>query len=736
MATAHEQQREDVGVHDGPNCHMDIAAHTPNEGGAWHSLAEHLTSVASMARVFAEPLGLGEASFWTGLWHDIGKAGCSFQAYLRACASGDPTARTRFASRDHKRAGVSLAVSSGCLTAAFAIDGHHGGIPALARLRERFPSRDEFKGVIATVEALLWPQPVRPVGPLTLPELPRRDEEMRVRFLASCLVDADFLDTERHFAKTRCEERAAPALLELQAPFDEAIEALRESSEDTVVNEVRARYFDYVVSKARSCGPGLYRMSGPTGVGKTLAGLGAALAHAGAHQQRRVVVALPYMTVTEQTADVYREALGVPNAVLEHHSGVSEQSDTLWRRLAAENWDAPVVVTTVVQLFESLFSHTPAKLRKLHRLASSVVLVDEAQTIPTAVLEPVVEALHWLVRYAGSTVVLMTATQPAFDLVGPLRGVDMPDWGYLDVGPAFNRVRWRADEKPIDSVALAAQLAEEGSCLCITNTVDDATKVSKALEPLDPTHLYLSTRLCREHRRAVIKEVKERLSSGRTCRLVSTQLVEAGVDLDFPRVLRVAGPLPSLVQAAGRCNRNGRLDFGEVRVVRLSDGKLPPGEYKAGTGYTDVIMKLFGANFDPAGEKELRQWFEMLYGAAPLDAHDVNVARTSLDFPLVAERFKLIEARLTVVVPWGTEGQLARLQDITDRLGKENGLSRSDWRFLSGFAVELFPSAFHGAKDAGLLQVLDEDGLALWLGTYDAKRGVSFEQQNQEVFQW
>lgn len=716
--------------------HGGIAAHTPNEAGVWHLLTDHLVSVAEMARKFAEPLGFGEVAYYVGLWHDGGKAGRQFRAYLAACAAGDPKAKNRFPQRDHKRAGLLLAKESGCMAAAFAIDGHHGGIPALATLRERFANPEELADVISTVEAILRPRPLRPNRALALPKLSRRDEEMRVRFLASCLVDADFLDTERHFMSSRPEERTTVPLSELQAPFGQHITELHARSEQTPINAMRARYFDHVVKKARSSKPGLYRMSGPTGVGKTLAGLGAAMAHAAAHDQRRVVVALPYMTVTEQTADVYRRALGIKKAVLEHHSDVSERSDTLWRRLAAENWDAPVVVTTVVQLFESMFSNTPAKLRKLHNLASSVILLDEAQTIPTTVLKPVVEALNWLVRYAGTTVVLMTATQPAFDLIGPFQGTDLPDWGGIDVGPAFNRVRWRVDKEPMDAGVLAAQLADAASCLCITNTVDDATKISKALEPFDPTHLYLSTRLCREHRRAVLDEVRTRLTAGLTCRLVSTQLVEAGVDLDFPRVLRVSGPLPSLVQAAGRCNRNGHLAFGDMCIVTLSEGRLPPGPYRTATDYTNVVMELFADEFDPQGERELRKWFDLFYNATTLDAHGVTDARESLDFPLVAERFRLIDRRLTVVVSWGAEDQRKSVLDVTDKLANDRRLLRSDWHLLAGFTVELLPSVFRQAKQAGLVEVLDETGLALWLGTYDSKLGVVFEQQAGEAFQW
>lgn len=712
-----------------------LVAHTPNPSGTWHLLADHLTSVAQLARTFGEPLGLGEAAYWSGLWHDVGKASCTFQDYLTACAAGDPTARYRFSSRDHKRAGVSLAVDHSCMAAAFAIDGHHSGIPALSQLRERFPAPHEFDEVIKSVGAVV--EKLEPSGPITLPHLPRRDEEMRVRFLASCLVDADFLDTERHLNPGVGKHRASVPLPSLQAQFDLAMRQLHVDATDTEVNRARAAYFDRVVAAASASPPGLYRLSGPTGVGKTLAGLGAAIAHAGVNGLDRVVVALPYMTVTEQTADVYRRFLG-SEAVVEHHSGVSEAQDTLWRRLAAENWDAPAIVTTVVQLLESLFDRRPARLRKLHNLAKAVVIIDEAQTIPAGILEPVVDALAWLVHHAGATVVLMTATQPAFDLVKPLHGWPMPDWGSVDIGVFSGRVRWTIEPEPIEVEALAAEIGHGGSSLCIVNTVADSVALSRALESHDPDHLYLSTRLCREHRRVVLAEIIARLAAGRACRVVATQLVEAGIDLDFPEVIRVLGPLPSLAQAAGRCNRNGRLAVGEVRIIELAGGGLPPGEYKIGTQQTAAVAARFGGYFDPEDPRVLRAWFEALYRSAPLDTYEVNPQRWNLDFPETAKRFRVIDNDgVTVVVRWGSDGDQARVETTTDRVVNGMALSRSDWRFLSGFTVELRHSVFHGARSLGLVQELEEGVLARWIPTYDPRLGVVVNRASElDALQW
>jgi CRISPR-associated endonuclease/helicase Cas3 len=712
-------------------------AHTPNRDGDWHPLVAHLQGVADLARRFGDPLGLGELAYWAGLWHDVGKASCIFQDYLTACADGDSTAPLRFRDRDHKRAGMSLAAAHSSIRIAFAIDGHHGGLPALAHLRGRFPKPGEFDDVIAAVSALMDGR-LLPPGPLTLTELSRGEEEMRVRFLASCLVDADFLDTEGHFDPEAGGMRASTVLSALQANFDQAMTRLRAEAPDTAVNRARAAYFDHVVSRAAASTTGLYRMSGPTGVGKTLAGLAAAMAHAGVNGQHRVVVALPYMTVTEQTADVYRRVLGSEAAVVEHHSGVSEERDTMWRRLAAENWDAPAVVTTVVQLFESLFDRRPSKIRKLHNLAGAVVVIDEAQTIPAGILEPVVDALDWLVCHAGTSIVLMTATQPAFDLIGPFRNRHIVDWGTADVPGFAGRVRWKIEPQPVPVETLAADLGSQPASLAIVNTVADAVALSRALDPYDPTHLYLSTRLCREHRRSALHEIFERLRAERACRVVATQLVEAGIDLDFPHVVRVLGPLPSLAQAAGRCNRNGRLPEGEIRVLELVGGTLPPGEYRIGTQQTAAASARFGDAFDPEDPRVLRVWFEAMYRSASLDVHEVNVARRGLDFPETARRFRVIDnGGVTVVVPWGSREARVRVEDITTRIASGGVLARADWRFLSGYTVDLRHSVFRQATSLGLLQVIEENVLARWIGTYDDRLGVVIDQATElEAMQW
>lgn len=588
-----------------------LAAHTPNAEGRWHSLGEHLLGTASKAAEFGRAIGLADAAWWAGLWHDVGKGStCVFQPFLRLAATDAALADKRYprSQRGHKAVGARLAIDAGCPGAAFAVDGHHGGLRSLPDIRALRASTPNEPDLVERV-AIEVGRSLRPDTPIPWPTDGRDPlaEEMTIRFLASCLVDADFLDTEAHFNGDV--DRAADSFATVAQSIRDGV-AFRAPA--APIDAARNAYRDHVRRRARESKPGVYRMTGRTGVGKTLTGLTAAIDHALANSQRRVVIAVPYTTVTEQVADAIRAHIpAFPHAVLEHHSAIEEGKDNTWRRLAAENWDAPVVVTTTVQLFESLFSRTPSRMRKLHRLASSVIILDEAQTLPALCLEPIIDALDWLVRYAGATVVLQTATQPAFDLVGPLNGRDLPDWGDIDLGPVFDRVTWHHHGE-LDHEAVAAHLsASTRSVLCVVNTVRDALSLSDRV----PGSLCLSTRLCPDHRRRELDRIRSALNGGGPVRVVATQMVEAGIDLDFPEVWRAEAPLTSLAQAAGRCNRNARLDGkGTMATFELAGGSLPPGEYRIGTQFSRDARQQFVGAFNPEDVAVLRWWFEQLYG--------------------------------------------------------------------------------------------------------------------------
>lgn len=569
--------------------------------------------------------------------------------------------------------------------------------------------------------------------------------EMFTRFLASCLVDADFLDTEAHFVGDA--GRVAPSLGDLADPTRGRILA-RFDSELGRMAAARTTYRRHVVDRASNCAPGVYRLSGPTGVGKTIAGFAAALEHAQRNHQQRVIIAVPYTTVTEQVADVLRDLVGDDSGVLEHHSGVADGNDSWWRRLAAQNWDAPVVVTTTVQLFESLFSNRPSAIRKLHNLANSVVLLDEAQCLPTSCLAPIVSALDWLVRCAGTTVVLQTATQPAFDLIDQWHGREFVDWGNVDLGDVFERVRWRHLE-PLSHEELGAHLSGSArSVLCVVNTVADAHRVGLTVDGA----ISLTTRLCPDHRRAVLKRVRSGLEAGLTLRVVATQMVEAGVDLDFPAVWRAEGPLPSIAQAGGRCNRNARMDgLGDGVTFELEGGKLPPGDYSTATTYTSAARRHFGAAFHPEATGVLRWWYEALYGhghgPGPVvfdrDQKPVQAARRKLDFPETDQRFWMIDPQVPVIVPWGERGDRDHVDDLVAKLRARVPVDRDGLRFLSKFTVALAVGTARRLAERGLIDPVESQPngtgvlLGRWLGTYDDTFGlITDDDHTTGAHQW
>ncbi|MBF6590820.1 MAG: CRISPR-associated endonuclease Cas3'', partial [Ktedonobacterales bacterium] len=404
-------------------------AHTKNKLGQRQDLLDHLTRVADLARGFAEPLGAGDLAYYAGLLHDIGKYNPVFQRYLLEAEAG--TTRQRHGP-DHKGAGATLAQTLGLPLLSFLIAGHHGGIPARADLkiwlRERGAdpevtaairsARDANLGLLAALRHL---QP----GHIQMPH----DAELFIRLLFSALVDADFLDTESHFNAGQPTDRSGgPTLAELCTHF-ETYQRAHTGQRDDVVNTLRHQVFEQCLAAA-DLTPGFFRLTAPTGIGKTRSSLGFALRHALKHGQRRIIYAIPYTSITEQTADEFRDIFAeFPRAVLEHHSGLSPKDpdnpvpSELWGRLAAENWDAPLVVTTTVQLFESLMACSPSACRKLHHVAGSTIILDEAQMLPTHLLAPLLDVLRHLVAHCGVTVVLCTATQPALDESADFHGL-------------------------------------------------------------------------------------------------------------------------------------------------------------------------------------------------------------------------------------------------------------------------------------------------------------------------
>lgn len=745
------------------NLTVDLVAHTPPPGGDWHLLSDHLSTTADLAAGFAAAFGAADLARQVALLHDIGKASPAFQAYLAACHR-EPG--RRHPTTDHKGAGT-LAALDVWEPLAFLVDGHHGGLRDRAelgtKLKELRTSEQAGAGLAAARLAALVPGGLEPSA-TPVPE-PGKDElALFLRMLFSALVDADHTDTAKHSDPGRPQAPAPSDIATLagrlaadQARFTVPGEDAPPAERD--VARVRDEVYRASVAAAE-LPPGFFSLTVPTGGGKTRSGLAFALNHAAAHGLRRVIVALPYLAITEQTSGTFRDVLGDAD-VLEHYSGAGDREPagerpddageqdavSTWRRLAASTWDAPVVVTTTVQLFESLFANKPSRCRKLHRVARSVIILDEVQSLPAPLLAPILGTLRLLVDRYGVSVVFSTATQPALgdapgfaDLKDRVREI-APDPSALFRRLRRVRYKWPEPGERWSWERAAGEAVATKQSLSIVNTRADALRLLDAVQArdLDDRPLHLSTLLCGAHRKDVLDLIRRRLRDGEPCRVVSTQVVEAGVDLDFPRVLRAFGPLDRIVQAAGRCNRNGRLDgLGDVIVFRPEEGGVPPGPYRIATGITEGLLA--SGTVDPDDPETFRRYFADLFRTITLDAKNIEKLVGRLAFETLAREFRLIdEEGVSVLVgyrglagTWDESHHAATVDRLREELrnagtGKaEPGRARQLLRQAQPYFVSLRRSEIDRAARTGLATELTTD-IWSWGGNYDPVRGLTWD---------
>jgi len=554
---------------------------------------------------------------------------------------------------------------------------------------------------------------------------------MFLRMAFSALVDADYLDTEAHLKGQNARSRGSTATMQdLWEQFESHHASIQRR--DDAVSAVRTVVYEACMTSATQS-PGLFRLAVPTGGGKTLSSMAFALRHALQHDLRRVIVAVPFISITDQTAKAYRDVFDDSEKdnriILEHHSGASvDDAGPMgrWARLASENWDAPIVVTTTVQLFESIFANATSRCRKNHRLARSVIILDEAQALPSHLLLPILDALKQLCANYGATVVLSTATQPAFDAIPAFSAVPATDI-VPDPARLFKALRrvaydWRVDT-PVPWTDIAHEMRAVESALAILNTKRDALAMLDALD--DPDALHLSTLLCGAHRSQVIADVKRRLKEGVPCLLVATQVVEAGVDVDFPLVMRALGPLDSVIQAAGRCNREGLLPGkGRVVVFASAGDNMPKGYYAVATEETRALL---GAGpIDPDDPAVARAYFQRLFATLDLDKEGIQVLRKGLDYPEVAERFKMIidETESVVITTYGTEKEREGVRDKLERLRRQDPDARRLLRQLQPYLVAVRTRAAEAYKREGII-VPVLPGVGEWIGGYDVVRGLN-----------
>ncbi|HHX40388.1 MAG TPA: CRISPR-associated helicase Cas3' [Armatimonadetes bacterium] len=716
-------------------------AHTPRDGEEeFEPLEVHVERAAERAAAFAEPLGMPELARSAAWLHDAGKCSSAFQAYLRACHEAKRMGRKPpRGGVDHKTAGALLAVEHHPLLAPLIL-GHHGGIPDVKDAEPRLVTAGgspEVSGAMGCARQVL----ANPALPLT-PRLEAEaqglaasafEAEMLLRMLYSCLVDADSLATEEHFTPGAASHRSpTTSLAGMWEALDRAQRRLMADSPDTATNSVRRAVYNDCIKKA-SLPPGVFRLTVPTGGGKTRSSLAFALSHALRHGHQRIIYAIPYTSIIEQTADVFRGIFGDARAVLEHHSAIDPEGEDeeteRWRGLASENWDAPLVVTTTVQLFESLFSNRPGRCRKVHRIARSVLILDEVQTLPLPLLVPILDVLRTLVTRYGVTIVLCTATQPALaDQSEYLRGlppareiVDDPESHFK----ALQRVEYHQPADPWSWQDVAEAVCAREQCAVILNTRKDALAVLDALR--DPDALHLSTLLCPAHRRAVLAEVRRRLKAGLPCRLIATQVIEAGVDMDFPAVFRALGPLDRIVQAAGRCNREGqlrdhegRLCKGEVILFVPAEGGMPRGDYR--TAFDHARQMLGESGIDLNNPDLFAAYFRRLYQDVCLDQKEIQRDREYLRFATVAEKFRLIDQDTVSLLVAYDQTAVDEIVSAAQTAGR---VTREVWRKAQQHSVAVYRHQFLEWLSAGSVQeVVPGSGLWRWREGYDSVHGI------------
>lgn len=668
----------------------------------WEPLADHLQAVARLAAKFAKPFGASEIARLAGCWHDLGKYRKEFQDYLRETGtSAEEAPRTAPRSRvDHSTAGAIhasrvLDERYGKLLA-YLIAGHHAGLPDAeggeSCLLSRLGREDLLDGTLLASPPISVTQPAerafsRP--PSRRPE----DIHLWVRFLFSALVDADFLATERFLDGARAAGRAPmPDPGTLLTRF-EGYMSRKLASATGPLTRIRREILDHCIEGA-ALEPGIFSLSVPTGGGKTLSSMAFALHHARRYGHRRVIYVIPYTSILEQTAGVFREIFG--DAVIEHHSNLAPDHDDERSRLAAENWDAPVVVTTNVQFFESLFASRTSRCRKLHNIVRAVVVLDEVQLLPPGFLEPICQAIASLARDYGVTFVLSTATQPALKLPG-IREL-MPDVESLARGLERVVVEWPQSDNERAWEQIAEELVQHERVLCVVNRRDDARELVRLLPP---GAFHLSALMCGEHRSRTLASIREALEGFGAVRVVSTQLVEAGVDLDFPVVYRAYTGLDSVAQAAGRCNRESRLGtLGRV-VVFHPPRRALPGLLRKAESTTRELAALGPLTLSPA---LFLRFFDLLYHSKvnSLDQEGIlellgrDASRLNIQFRTVAERFRLVDdsGYRAVLVTWGDGAGLV------GRLRRE-GPHRQLLRRLQRFTVNLPERQFRGLVTSG-----------------------------------
>lgn len=747
MAT---EERDILAGDSRPASHQRYVSHISEDGTRIEYVEDHLNEVAALAGEFASSFGAQRLGECVGIAHDIGKYSKEFQN--RILNNGLKV--------DHSTPGAYELNQLGSWCGAYCVMGHHGGLPdggVESDLGGTYFGRltNVSRGTVPDYSAFS-----REVKLLDPPSLPIRllpgwdDKQVKysaaffTRMLFSCLVDADYLCTERFMMGKSREGIGSSSLSELRQKFENHIRGFYPPQ--NALNETRCRVLDACLEAAKS-NPGVFSLTVPTGGGKTLASLRFALNHACTpeHGMKRVIYAVPYTSIIEQNARVFRDILGEEN-VLEHHANFDfDDQDEMGEklRLASENWDALVIVTTNVQFFESLYSNKTSRCRKLHAVAGSVIVLDEAQMLPTSQLLPCVRALVELVVNYGCSVVLCTATQPS--LGGYFSGYGVP---VREIAPqpsalfaALNRVAYKQLGK-IEDGDLVDLLKSQHQALCIVNSRKQARNLFELLQADGQCGVFhLTTLMHPVHREQVLSYIRQSLKDGKECRVIATSLVEAGVDLDFPIVYRSMAGVDSIIQAAGRCNREGRAKATDSNVLVFSpsaDYSLPSDVKQKCAVTRDVVRECLGDDISSIGSlKSIDGYFKRLYSYRQIDKEAVLKSLTSycdlgpkgpaIPFADVANKFRVIDdSSFSVVIPD---------EAIADEIGELRiaHATRGTMRRLSRYSVSLYEDDIKRLLSAGAIEPLAENlFLLVDEARYDDQVGLDVRTQEGSGIYW
>jgi CRISPR-associated endonuclease/helicase Cas3 len=710
---------------------MDYIAHVRElDAGGWAEpqlLETHLRETAELAAGFAADFDSAEWAYAIGMAHDCGKGTSEWQDYIRDKSGYDEEAssETTVGKVEHSGPGAKLVeevFGKGVgRFLSYGIAGHHAGLPdgigTKAALEFRL-QQASTSGIAGEFKAAL--SGVRPKTPPWKFDAEGLDVSLWIRMLFSCLIDADRLNTEQYMDPEKYKMRGGyRSIAELHTQFNSYMnEKTKKKPEagDSVVYHARQQVLEDCRAAAEIT-PGFFSLTVPTGGGKTLSSMAFALHHAERYGKKRIIYVIPYTSIIEQNANVFREIFGA-DEIVEHHANLDEDDSTVRSRLATENWDAPVIVTTNVQFFESFFAAKTNRCRKLHNIANSIVILDEAQLVPVEFLEPILETLRLLVEHYRVSFVICTATQPVFE-----KQKDFPRFPGLpegsireivkDVSGLYKSLERVNVAKEIVTLAewkdLADQLSGYDQALCI---VSDRKSCRELHAEMPKGTYHLSALMCAQHRSDVIAEIKDKLKKGETVRVVSTQLVEAGVDIDFPVVYRSMAGLDSIAQAAGRCNREGKLNAeGKLGKVIIFNGlrDAPAGMLRKASG---TARRMLGQGLDnPIDRAVFPEYFSEIYWKAnELDAGcsmkllKVDPFRLGIQFRIAADKFKIIDDKnqRTIMVPYGDGKDLIELLKKATKSNK--GFEIKLLRKLQRYTINIYNNQFFVLLNRGSLE--------------------------------